>query len=84
MENKPESQTTNKLGLIIGMSTAILLVTPVIILLVIGYFLDSIFHTSPLYLVIGIIVGFISGVVNVYRLMKLMQRRKNQDLRPKT
>ena len=64
--------------LLMAMSTAILLVSPVIILLALGYFLDTIFHTSPLYLFLGIVIGFVSGVVNVFRMMQLMQRRKKE------
>jgi len=65
--------------MLIGMSTAILLVSPVIILLVLGYFADKIFHTAPLYMIMGIVVGFVSGVINVFRMVQLMQRRKLQQ-----
>jgi F0F1-type ATP synthase assembly protein I len=76
MEKNAKPQQGSTLPIIIGMSTAILLVTPVLILLVLGYIVDNIFHTTPFYMIGGIIVGFISGVINVFRLMKLMQRRK--------
>ena len=73
-ELQPKSKTT--FFILVGFSTAFLLAAPVVILLFVGMFLDSIFHTAPTYLTLGIIVGFIGGIANVFRLMKLMQKRK--------
>jgi len=78
-KTKKENRTTYKLFIIMAMSTEILLVSPVLILGIIGYFLDKIFHTAPLYLIIGGIVGFVSGIMNVFRMMRLMQRKKAQN-----
>jgi F0F1-type ATP synthase assembly protein I len=71
-----ENKTTYKLFIIMAMSTAILLVSPVLILGALGYFLDIFFHTAPVFLIIGSIIGFISGIFNIFRMMKLMQRKK--------
>ena len=74
--NTKNTKTTYKLFLIIATSTAILLVSPVLVLLAIGYFFDHLLHTTPLYMIIGSVIGFISGIYNVFRMMKLMQKRK--------
>ena len=83
METKIEEQTksTYKLFIIMAMSTSILLVSPMAILVAAGYFADKYFHTTPLYILVGGGVGFVSGIMNVFRMMKLMQKRKkvNQD-----
>lgn len=71
---KPKSKTT--FFILIGCSTAILLAAPVIILLFLGKFLDSMLNTGNAFLIGGLVIGFISGTMNVFRLMKLMQRRK--------
>jgi len=71
-----DSKTTNKFFIIMAMSTTILLVSPVAILVALGYFIDKIFHTTPLYTIIGGIIGFVSGIINVFRMTKLMQRKK--------
>jgi len=76
LQKIPSLKSTNASFILIGMSTAILLVTPVIILLAIGYFFDGIFHTRPLLMILGIIVGFVSGIMNVFKLLKLMQKNK--------
>ena len=75
METKPKSKTT--FFILVGMSTAILLATPVIILGGIGLFLDTIFHTGHFILIAGIVIGFVSGMLNINRLVKMMQKRKN-------
>lgn len=79
MKNKVEPKTTYRLFLIMGMSTAILLVSPVLVLFGIGYIIDSIFHTHPFYTLIGGTVGFISGMFNVFKMTKMIQKRKKTN-----
>ncbi|MGI8419892.1 MAG: AtpZ/AtpI family protein [Candidatus Levyibacteriota bacterium] len=74
MKEQPKSKTT--FFILIGMSTALLLATPVIILLFLGIFLDSFFHTGRLFTIGGVIIGFLGGIFNVFRLMQMMQKRK--------
>jgi len=62
-----------------GMSTAFLLVTPVLFLLVIGFFVDKFFHTAPFFMIIGIGIGLIGGTFNVFRLLQAMQKRKKNN-----
>ena len=71
---QPKSKTT--FFILIGMSTAILLAAPVVILLFLGIFLDSVFHTGRTFMISGIIIGFVGGTFNVFRLMEMMQKRK--------
>jgi F0F1-type ATP synthase assembly protein I len=79
METKNKKETTYRLFLIIAMSTSIVLVSPVIILVALGFFVDSFFHTTPLYTALGGGLGFISGIVNVFRMMQMMQRKKREQ-----
>jgi F0F1-type ATP synthase assembly protein I len=58
------------------MSTAILLVTPVLVLLFGGYFLDKYLHSTPFWTIVGLIFGFVGGVMNVFRLLSVVQKRK--------
>jgi F0F1-type ATP synthase assembly protein I len=74
MVSQPKSKTT--FFILVGMSTALLLASPVIILLFLGIFLDSMVHTGKLFTIGGIIVGFVGGIFNVFRLMQMMQKRK--------
>lgn len=73
-----DSKSPTTLFIIIGMSTAILLVTPVLVLGFFGYLLDKFFHSSPILLLIGLGIGFIGGIMNVFRMMQFIQRRKRQ------
>lgn len=57
----------------IASGTAISLATPVIMLLFIGKFLDHAFHTQPMLLLTGIILGFIIGVYNTFVLLKILR-----------
>jgi F0F1-type ATP synthase assembly protein I len=71
-----ESKTTWTLLMMMGMSTAFLLVVPVLILLTIGFFVDKIFHTTPFYMLLGITLGLVGGIMNVFRLLQAMQKNK--------
>jgi len=71
-----ESKTTWTLLMMMGMSTAFLLVVPVLILLAIGFFVDKIFHTTPFYMLLGITLGLVGGIMNVFRLLQAMQKNK--------
>lgn len=37
-----------------------------------GYFLDRLFGTIPLFLLVGLVVGFVGGLLYVYRVLKKM------------
>ena len=58
-----------KLLLLLGVSTAFLLATPIIVLLFVGMFLDSLFSSSPFFIIFLTILGAIGGTMNVIRLI---------------
>ncbi len=68
-----EQQTKKKSKIVyftlVGMSTAILLVTPVIILMGAGFFFDTVFNTGHILLIGGGVIGFFGGMYNVYKLL---------------
>jgi F0F1-type ATP synthase assembly protein I len=80
IKKTPESQSTTTFFIMMGMSTAFLLVTPVLVLLAIGFFVDNYFHTSPFYMILGIAIGLVGGTFNVFRLLQAMQRKKKAEL----
>jgi F0F1-type ATP synthase assembly protein I len=76
MKEKAESRTTTTFLIMMGMSTAFLLVTPVLLLLLLGFFVDKFAHTTPFYMILGIAIGLVGGTMNVFRLLQAMQKRK--------
>ena len=69
MEQQPPKKSKTVYFMLVGMSTAILLATPVIILLGAGFFLDKLFGTGHILLICGGVLGFIGGMYNVYKLL---------------
>lgn len=51
-----------------------LLVGPVVLLLFLGLWLDNLLHTSPLFVILGVIFGFIGSIFNVFRVIELMNK----------
>ena len=76
MEQKPQPKSKATFYILMAASTAILLAAPVIVLAALGFFLDKLFHTSPIILIAGGVIGFIGGTVNVYKLVKAMNSKK--------
>lgn len=72
MDQKTKQRSKTAYFVIVGMSTAILLATPVIILTAAGFFLDKLFNTSPYLLIGGGVLGFIGGITNIYKLLMRM------------
>jgi len=62
-----------KLGLIFQVTT--MLVGPVVAGLFVGYWVDNFFHTTPLFLIVGVILGFVGSVVNVFEVMKISEKK---------
>jgi F0F1-type ATP synthase assembly protein I len=58
----------------IGGQVTILLVGPVVFCLLLGFWLDSYFHTSPFFIILGVILGFIGSIFNVFRVMKIIDK----------
>ncbi len=59
-------ETTRKSGMAYGAVT--LLVAAILVFLGIGWLIDNYFHTSPIGLVVGIILGTIIGFYQFYRI----------------
>lgn len=72
MDNTPATKQKSKVVFftLFGLSTALLLVTPVLATALIGFLLDGYFHTKPFLLCILTAVGAIGGIVNVTKLLK--------------
>lgn len=58
----------------VGGQITFLLVGPVVFCLLIGLWLDSYFHTAPLFIIIGVIAGFVGSIFNVFRVMKIIDK----------
>jgi F0F1-type ATP synthase assembly protein I len=67
-DKHPESigETNRKSGLAWGAVT--LMVSSILVFLGIGWLIDNYFHTSPLFLVVGIILGTIIGFYQFYKI----------------
>lgn len=59
--------------MIIAGSTAILIAVPVMILSLLGLGLDTLFHTKPIFLIIGAIAGFLSSMVNIQKMLQSLK-----------
>jgi len=52
----------------------VMLVGPVVGCLLLGLWLDGFFHTTPLFVIIGVIAGFVGSIFNVFRVMKIIDK----------
>jgi F0F1-type ATP synthase assembly protein I len=64
-------------SLTIALSIVILLVSPVLSLLIIGYFIDNFSHTTPTFMSIGVVLGFLGSLVNITKLLKVVKEKKD-------
>ncbi len=53
-----------------GEKVIFLLVVPVVFFIVVGFWLDNIFHVSPFFVILGVVIGFIGSMLNVLRVMR--------------
>lgn len=74
MDEQKQKRSKAAYFTLVGLSTAILLATPVLILLGVGFLLDTLFKTGPIFLLAGGIIGFISGMFNIYKLLTKMKQ----------
>jgi len=65
----PSGARSDAAGLGFGLRAGMELVAAELVAGAIGYGLDHLFHTLPLFLVIFILLGGAAGVMNVWRLM---------------
>lgn len=47
---------------------------PVVVCLFLGLWLDSMIKTSPLFLLIGVAIGFTIGLIQAYKVVKFMEK----------
>jgi ATP synthase protein I len=68
MKEKPQPSVMRSLGAmgILGFTIAIPLVAGAIV----GTYLDGLIHTKPLFILLGLLLGLISGIYGAYRLFK--------------
>lgn len=58
----------------IGGQITALLVGPVVFFLLLGLWLDNTYHTSPLFIILGVIIGFIGSIINVFKVMRIIEK----------
>lgn len=71
MKQQPPNPVWANLALVgqLGFTIAV----PIILLAVVGTFLDGWLHTKPLFILLGLLLGLISGIYGAYRLLKNSQ-----------
>ncbi len=75
-QKESDSREKRRFYVAVGMAgqVTLLLVGPVFVLLIVGLWIDEIFYTTPLFIILGVILGFVGGVFNVFKVMKKMDR----------
>lgn len=53
---------------------AVMLAVPVLIFLFAGLWLDDYFDLSPVFTITGIILGFLGSILNIYRVIKHLDK----------
>lgn len=71
---------SNRSGVGIALSMSWTFVAIVGVFAFIGYLLDAyVFSTSPAMLVVGLVIGFVAGVMRVVRVAKDLEAASEQD-----
>lgn len=75
-ESKEKNGGNKQFYVVAGLvgQVTLLLVVPVVGFLILGLWLDSFFHTTPLFLILGVVLGFAGSIVNVFRMMKMLDK----------
>lgn len=68
MKQKPQPSVPELLGVMSGLGFTIAI--PIVAFAYGGYLLDGLTHTEPLFLLLGLLLGLISGAYGAYRLFK--------------
>ncbi|WP_151755211.1 AtpZ/AtpI family protein [Dictyobacter vulcani] len=69
MKQRPPSPTVlNTLGALSGMGFTVAI--PIALGAILGNYLDGLLHTGPLFILLGLLLGLISGIYGAYRLYK--------------
>jgi ATP synthase protein I len=67
MDKKPPPDALGTLAALGGMGFTI--VIPIVLGAILGNYLDGLFRTKPLFLLLGLLLGLISGIYGAYRLL---------------
>lgn len=69
MKQKPPTPTVlTTLGALSGMGFTV--AVPIALGAILGHYLDGLLHTGPLFILLGLLLGLISGIFGAYRLYK--------------
>lgn len=71
MQQKPPPSVWGPLALMgqLGFTIAV----PIALLAILGIYVDGWLHTRPLFILLGLLLGLISGIYGAYRLFKRTQ-----------
>ncbi len=72
--NQPKKSKGLIMALALAGQVSVLLVAPVAVCLGLGIWLDNYFKSEPVFLVTGVILGFVVSIINVFRVMKLIEK----------
>jgi len=74
MNKKPPLTILEALGTLAGLGFTI--AVPIALFTIGGYYLDGFTHTKPLFVLLGLLLGLITGIYGAYRLLsRVFQRR---------
>ena len=68
MSKKPAPTIGTTLGALAGMGFTIAI--PIALFAILGHLLDGVTHTAPLFLLLGLLLGLITGIYGAYRLFR--------------
>ena len=73
MKEKPQPSVASSLLGLAGMGFTIAI--PIAFFAIAGNYLDGLIHTKPLFILLGLLLGLISGIYGAYRLFKQVFQR---------
>jgi ATP synthase protein I len=73
MSKKPPLTIWEALGTLAGLGFTI--AVPIAVFTIGGYYLDGYTHTKPLFILLGLLLGLISGIYGAYRLLSRVLQR---------
>ncbi len=68
LKKNEKIKKSNDLGLFLKAGVEV--ISPIIVGIVIGIFLDNYFNSKPLFLIVFLILGFGGGISNIYKTVK--------------
>ncbi len=73
MSKKPPLTIWEALGTLAGLGFTI--AVPIAVFTIGGHYLDGVTHTNPLFILLGLLLGLISGIYGAYRLLSRVFQR---------